>query len=119
MCVLVQLHVGDLLLVQTVGCHQLDVGLPCCIQCLAQALGASGQVAGIDAGALDAAVGVIRIFLNEVVVQLDEVGQTALHDIIGIQQQADGIRVGIGEALKASNSVGKNSMKLWATVPQP
>ena len=56
--------------------------LPCCIQCLAQALGASGQVTGVDAGALDAAVGVIRIFLNEVVVQLDEVGQTALHDVV-------------------------------------
>ena len=45
-------------------------------------------------------VGVIRIFLNEVVVQLDEVGQTALHDVVSIQQQADGIRVGIGECLE-------------------
>ena len=97
---LVQLHVGDLLLVQTVGSHQLDIGLACCIQCLAQALGAAGQVAGIDAGALDAAVGIVGIFLDEVVVQLDEIGQAALHDIIGVQQQADRIRVGVSKGLE-------------------
>ena len=51
MCVLVQLHVGDLLLIQTVGGYQLDVGLTGGIQCLAQPLGAAGKVAGIDAGA--------------------------------------------------------------------
>ena len=74
MCVLVQLHIGDLFLVQTVGGHQLDVGLAGGIQCLAQPLGAAGKVTRVDAGALDAAVGVVGVFLNEIIVQLDQVG---------------------------------------------
>ena len=50
MSVLIELHVGDLPLVQAIGGHQLDIGLACGIQCLAQALGATGQIAGIDTG---------------------------------------------------------------------
>ena len=100
MSVLIELHVGDLPLVKAIGSHQLDIGLACGIQCLAQALGATGQIAGIDTGTLDAAVGVIGVLLDQVVVQLDEVGQTALHDVVGIQQQADGIRVGIRKGLE-------------------
>jgi len=42
MSVLIELHVGDLPLVQAIGGHQLDIGLACGIQCLTQALGATG-----------------------------------------------------------------------------
>ena len=99
-CVLVQLHVGDLLFVQAIGSHQLDVRLAGCIQRLAQTLGAAGQVTGIDAGALDTAIWIIGVLFDQVVVQLDEVGQAALHDIIGIQQQADRVRIGIRKRLE-------------------
>ena len=100
MGMLVQLHVGDLLFVQTVGGHQLDVGLAGSVQGLPQPLGATGQVTRVDASTLDPAVGVIGIFFDQVVVQLDQVGQTALHDVVGIQQQADRVRVGVSKCLE-------------------
>ena len=63
-------------------------------------MGAASKVAGVDAGALDTAVGIVGVFLNEIIVQLDQVGQAAFHNIIGIQQQADRIRVGISKGLE-------------------